>query len=67
MRVARLHEINQPMAIEDLPDPRATDVLVQVNACNVVPNLNNVLATSANGSPTFPFRSRLRRRRRRSR
>ncbi|MBS9376149.1 hypothetical protein GON09_005170 [Rhodococcus sp. B50] len=47
MRVARLHEINQPMKIEELPipEPRPTDVLVQVKACNVVPNLGNVLAT----------------------
>lgn len=57
MRVARLHEINQPMKIEELPipEPRATDVLVQVKACNVVPNLGNVLATYSQWFPYLPL------------
>ena len=57
MRVARLHEINQPMQIEELPtpEPRATDVLVQVKACNVVPNLSNVLATYSEWFPYLPL------------
>jgi D-arabinose 1-dehydrogenase-like Zn-dependent alcohol dehydrogenase len=44
MLAARLHAINEPMQIETLPipQPRATDVLVEVKACNVVPNLGNV-------------------------
>ncbi|PXW25885.1 UNVERIFIED_CONTAM: alcohol dehydrogenase [Williamsia faeni] len=57
MLVARLHEINQPMKLERLPipQPRPTDVVVQVKACNVVPNLNNVLATYAEWFPYLPL------------
>ncbi|MDJ0418857.1 alcohol dehydrogenase catalytic domain-containing protein [Rhodococcus opacus] len=57
MRVARLHEINQPMAIEELPtpQPRATDVLVEVKACNIVPNLPNVLASYSQWFPQLPL------------
>ncbi|MBY6681506.1 alcohol dehydrogenase catalytic domain-containing protein [Rhodococcus sp. BP-316] len=57
MLAARLHEIDQPMQLEQLPipTPRATDVVVQVKACNIVPNLRNVLATYAEWFPYLPL------------
>ena len=57
MRVARLHEINEPMRIEVLPvpQPRPTDVLVEVKACNIVPNLRNVLASYKEWFPQLPL------------
>jgi alcohol dehydrogenase len=49
MLAARLHDIGKPMQLEQVavPEPRPTDVVVQVEACNIVPNLSNVLATYA--------------------
>ncbi|WP_207839666.1 alcohol dehydrogenase catalytic domain-containing protein [Williamsia soli] len=57
MRVARLHEISEPMVVEHLPvpEPRPTDVLVQVKACNLVPNLRNVLASYHQWFPQLPL------------
>jgi alcohol dehydrogenase len=57
MLAARLHEIGQPMQLErvDRPAPRPTDVVVEVKACNVVPNLKNVLATYAQWFPYLPL------------
>lgn len=45
MRVARMHVVGEPLQIDhvDIPEPRPTDVLVEVKACNIVPNLGNVL------------------------
>lgn len=45
MRAARLHKIGEPLQIDeiDVPTPRPTDVLVEVKACGIVPNLGNVL------------------------
>lgn len=57
MLAARLHEIGGEMRLErvPLPQPRPTDVVVQVMACNVVPNLKNVLATYAEWFPYLPL------------
>lgn len=57
MLAARLHAIGEPMQLErvPLPEPRPTDVVVQVMACNVVPNLKNVLATYAEWFPYLPL------------
>jgi alcohol dehydrogenase len=54
MRAARLHEERQPFSLDTvpIPEPRPTDVLVQVKACGVVPNLRNVVD---NYSAWFPF------------
>ena len=45
MRAARLHAVNEPMRVEDVAKPVAsgTDVVVEVKACGMVPNLANVL------------------------
>jgi D-arabinose 1-dehydrogenase-like Zn-dependent alcohol dehydrogenase len=45
MRSARLHAINTPMVIEEIGRPVASgsDVVVEVKACGLVPNLANVL------------------------
>ena len=37
------------------PDAAPTDVVVNVKACNVVPNLKNVLATYAEWFPYLPL------------
>lgn len=57
MLAARLHEIGQPMQLErvPVPEPRPTDVVVQVMACNIVPNLKNVLAIYAEWFPYLPL------------
>src|SRR3954453_17837429 len=57
MLAARLHGIGEEMRLErvPVPEPRPTDVVVQVKACNVVPNLKNVLATYAEWFPYLPL------------
>jgi len=57
MLAARLHTIGEPMQLErvPLPEPRSTDVVVKVMACNIVPNLKNVLATYAEWFPYLPL------------
>lgn len=57
MLAARLHDIGKPMVLEQvpIPSPRPTDVVVQVKACNLVPNLKNVLATYAEWFPYLPL------------
>ncbi len=46
MIAARLHAYGQPMTLDriDVPKPRPTDVLVEVKACGVVPNLARVVS-----------------------
>ncbi|MEU6134680.1 alcohol dehydrogenase catalytic domain-containing protein [Nocardioides sp. NPDC047086] len=57
MLAARLHTIGEPMQLERVPRPapRSTDVVVKVMACNIVPNLKNVLATYAEWFPYLPL------------
>ena len=57
MRAARLHEIGAPFSIDDVPtpEPRPTDVLVKIMACNVVPNLRNVVTHYAEWFPYLPL------------
>jgi D-arabinose 1-dehydrogenase-like Zn-dependent alcohol dehydrogenase len=45
MIAARLHAYGSPMTLDriDVPEPRPTDVLVEVKACGVVPNLARVI------------------------
>jgi alcohol dehydrogenase len=46
MRSARLHEPGQPLRIDtlEIPQPRSRDVLVQVKACGVIPNMNAIFS-----------------------
>src|SRR5580765_2609270 len=57
MRAARLHRIGEPMTIDTLPipEPRPTDVLIQVKACGFVPNLGNVLSKWQTWFPELPL------------
>lgn len=44
MRVARLHKSGEPLQVDkvEVPSPGAGDVLVEVQACGIVPNMLNV-------------------------
>jgi alcohol dehydrogenase len=46
MIAARLHAYGEPMTLDRIavPEPRPTDVLVEVKACGVVPNLTRVVS-----------------------
>ena len=46
MRAARLHEPGQPLRIDTVerPQPRPRDVLVEVKACGVIPNMNAIFS-----------------------
>src|ERR1700686_1138521 len=46
MIAARLHAYGSPMTLDriEVPGPRPTDVLVEVKACGVVPNLARVVS-----------------------
>lgn len=57
MRAARLHAINTPMVIEEVERPvaRGTDIVVEVKACGMVPNLANVLNNWESWYPHQPL------------
>lgn len=57
MRAARMHEVGGPMTIDTIPvpAPASTDVLVEVKACGMVPNLGNVLANWTRWFPHLPL------------
>ncbi|MFP3643046.1 alcohol dehydrogenase catalytic domain-containing protein [Paraburkholderia sp. SIMBA_054] len=57
MRAARLHEVGALFQVDEIPvpEPRATDVLVRVKACGVVPNLHNVVAHYPKWFPFLPL------------
>ena len=57
MRAARMHAVGAPMTIDRIPVPKpgSTDVLVQVQACGMVPNLGNVLANWTKWFPHLPL------------
>jgi len=46
MIAARLHDYGKPMTLDRIPvpEPRPTDVLVEVKACGVVPNMTRVVS-----------------------
>src|SRR5215510_9447494 len=46
MRSARLHEPGQPLRVDtvEMPEPRPRDVLVQVKACGIIPNMNAIFS-----------------------
>src|SRR5262245_33449616 len=45
MIAARVHKADEPMRLDriPIPEPRPTDVLVEVKACGIVPNLARVI------------------------
>ena len=57
MRAARMHTVGGSMTIDTIPVPEigSTDVLVQVKACGMVPNLGNVLANWTKWFPHLPL------------
>lgn len=57
MMAARFHEYGKPLVIETIerPAPRPTEVVVQVKACNLVPNLDNVMNRYAQWFPFLPL------------
>lgn len=57
MRAARLHTIGEPFQLDtvDVPEVRPTDVLVEVKAAGVVPNLHNVVTHYAQWFPFLPL------------
>jgi alcohol dehydrogenase len=57
MRTARLHEPGKPLRIDSVPvpEPRPRDVVVQVKACGVIPNMNAIFSgTLWNKLPPLP-------------
>ena len=57
MKAARLHSIGELMRIDEIPvpTPGSTDVLVQVKACGMVPNMANVIANWTTWFPHQPL------------
>ncbi|WP_397474561.1 alcohol dehydrogenase catalytic domain-containing protein [Pusillimonas sp.] len=57
VQVARMHELGGPLRIDELPAPAPgpADVIVAVKACNVVPNLRNVLTHWPEWHPRMPL------------
>ena len=57
MLAARLHTHGQPFSLDTVPvpAPRPNDVLVKVHACNVVPNLANVITHYPEWFPFLPL------------
>ena len=57
MRAARMHTIGEPMIIEEIPvpTPGPRDVLVSVQAVNIVPNLANILSNWTTWFPLNPL------------
>ncbi len=53
----RLGAVGAPMSIDTIavPKPGSTDVLVEVRACGMVPNLGNVLANWTRWFPHLPL------------
>lgn len=60
MRAARLHDVGGRFQIDDIPVPavRDTDVLVQVKAAGIVPNLRNVITHYPEWFPYLPLPKR---------
>jgi threonine dehydrogenase-like Zn-dependent dehydrogenase len=57
MRAARMHEVGQPMRIENvpIPQPGPGDVRIAVHAVNIVPNLANILSNWTTWFPDDPL------------
>jgi len=57
MQAARLYDVKSDMRLEEIavPDLRPDEVLIKVEACNVVQNLKNVLKGMDESPIAFPF------------
>lgn len=57
MLAARMHNVGEPMVVESitLPEPGPVDVRVAVKACNIVPNLANILKHWTTWFPQNPL------------
>lgn len=57
MLAARLYNVGEPMVLEQIPipEPDSTEVRVRVKACNIVPNLANVLKNWSTWFPQLPL------------
>jgi alcohol dehydrogenase len=57
MVAARLHALHQPMLLDRIPvpQPRPTDVLIEVRACGIVPNMANVINNWPSWFPHQPL------------
>jgi alcohol dehydrogenase len=57
MRAARLHEVGGAFTIDeiDIPTPGDLDVVIRVEAANIVPNLRNVINTYPVDKPFLPL------------
>ncbi|MBB2938371.1 alcohol dehydrogenase [Amycolatopsis bartoniae] len=57
MRAARMHGVGEPMVLENVAKPTAygSDVVVRVEACNIVPNLANILVNWTTWFPQNPL------------
>lgn len=57
MLAARLHNVGQAMSLDtvEIPDPGPEDVRVAVKACNIVPNLANILNNWTTWFPQNPL------------
>lgn len=57
MKAARLHYTGGPFQVDEIPVPEPTgaDVLIEVKACGVVPNLRNVLTHFEEWFPYLPL------------
>ena len=57
MRAARMYDVGADMTIEEVPTPQPgdLDVVIKVHACNVVPNLGNVLKNWTSWFPQLPL------------
>ena len=57
MLAARMHNVGDPMVLERIPvpDPGPMDVRVAVKACNIVPNLANILRNWPTWFPHNPL------------
>jgi D-arabinose 1-dehydrogenase-like Zn-dependent alcohol dehydrogenase len=53
MIAARVHQYGEPMQLDriPIPEPRSTDVLVEVKACGIVPNLARVVSNFFGSAP----------------
>ncbi|WP_457962229.1 alcohol dehydrogenase catalytic domain-containing protein [Arthrobacter sp. D1-29] len=57
MLAARMHDVSAPMTLErvPLPSPGPLDVRIRIKACNIVPNLANVLRNWTTWFPQNPL------------